>query len=100
MTALAAAGVSRVVTLAVAGAYHSRLMAGAAAGFGEVLAPVVLRRPPMGSSTEAISTESSYWDRLTEVRSTVSLWSITTLTRRRWGVSRSVGRPRRCAMVT
>jgi [acyl-carrier-protein] S-malonyltransferase len=42
---LAAAGVSRVVMLEVAGAYHSRLMAPAARAFAAVLAPVELRAP-------------------------------------------------------
>jgi [acyl-carrier-protein] S-malonyltransferase len=43
--ALGAAGVTRVVGLDVAGAYHSRLMAPAAAAFAEVLAGVVLKAP-------------------------------------------------------
>jgi [acyl-carrier-protein] S-malonyltransferase len=43
--ALGAAGVSRVVPLDVAGAYHSRLMDPAAAAFAEVLAAVELKAP-------------------------------------------------------
>jgi len=45
VASLAAAGVSRVVMLEVAGAYHSRLMTPAAAAFGAVLAPTDLRAP-------------------------------------------------------
>jgi len=42
---LAAARVSRVVMLEVAGAYHSRLMNAAAASFGRILAEAPLRAP-------------------------------------------------------
>jgi [acyl-carrier-protein] S-malonyltransferase len=45
VAALAAVGVSRVVMLEVAGAYHSRLMTSAALAFGAVLAPLELRAP-------------------------------------------------------
>lgn len=45
VAALALAGVSRVVMLDVAGAYHSRLMTPAAVAFGALLAPVELRAP-------------------------------------------------------
>lgn len=45
LATLAAAGVSRVVMLDVAGAYHSRLMTPAAVAFGAVLGPVAVRPP-------------------------------------------------------
>ena len=45
VAALALAGVSRVVLLEVAGAYHSRLMNAAAAAFAARLAPVPFRAP-------------------------------------------------------
>lgn len=45
LKSLAAAGASRAVMLDVAGAYHSRLMAGAAVAFGQVLAGVTLAAP-------------------------------------------------------
>lgn len=45
MAALAAAGVSRVVPLQVAGAFHSRLMTAAAAELGTVLADVPIAVP-------------------------------------------------------